>query len=74
MISMTSSNSAENIVVLATVAEFDRWTAIADPTNGSAVSRAPCKEPAILFLALRVRLDFAIISEELDESARNKQR
>ena len=65
---MTSSSSAESLVAFATVIEFDRAAAIADPTNGSAVIRAPCTDPAILFVALRVRLDFAMISEELDES------
>ena len=73
MISMTSSSSAENLIALATITEFDGWAAVADPTNGSAAIRAPCKDPAILFLARRVRLDFAISSEELEEPAGNQR-
>jgi hypothetical protein len=65
MISMTCSSSAANIVALATLTEFDRWTAIVDSEIefGSAFIKAPCEDPSILFLALRVRLDFVMVSE-----------
>ncbi len=71
---MTSSSSAVNIVALGTLTAFDRWTAIAGSKNGSAFIRAFCEEPSILFLALRVRLDFDMVFEQLDEPAGNNQR
>ena len=74
MRSMTSSNSAVNSVGLAMLTAVDRWTAIEDSNNGLACIRAPSEEPLILFLALRVRMDFAISFLQFDEPAANNQR